>query len=216
MQASSKIRVVVADDHDLVRQGIRAFLQTQPDIDIVGEAGDAEAAAAVCAQVLPDVALLDMVMPAGGGVEAARQIALRSPGTRMVILTSFDREQEIRAALEVGVLSYVLKDVAAAELAETIRKAQRNEAVLHPRAASVLMQSLRLRSSEGAGIHALSQREREVLELVAEGLSNAQIAERLGIGDKTVKSHVSSMLAKLDLSDRTQAAVMAWKRGWVG
>lgn len=215
MQVSSKIRVVVADDHDLVRQGIRAFLQTQPDIEIVGEAGDAAAAADVCASVQPDVALLDMVMPAGGGVEAARQIALRSPGTRSVILTSFDREHEIRAALEVGVLSYVLKDVAAAELAETIRKAQRNEAVLHPRAAAVLMHSLRLRSGDGVGIHALSQREREVLELVAEGLSNAQIAERLGIGDKTVKSHVSSMLGKLDLSDRTQAAVMAWKRGWV-
>jgi len=212
---TTKIRVVVADDHDLVRQGIRAFLQTQDDIDIVGEAADALAAIELCAREQPDVALLDMVMPGGGGVEAVRQIAQRAPNTRSVILTSFDRESEIRAALEAGVLSYVLKDVAASELADTIRKAQRNEAVLHPRAAAVLMHSLRQRHGDGSGIHALSQREREVLELIAAGMSNAQIAERLGIGEKTVKSHVSNLLSKLELSDRTQAAVMAWKRGWV-
>ncbi len=215
MTTEARIRVVVADDHDLVRQGIRAFLQTQEDIDIVGEAADADEAALLCEREQPDVALLDMVMPAGGGVEAARRISVCSPGTRSVILTSFDRENEIRAALQAGVLSYVLKDVAASELAETIRKAQRNEAVLHPRAASVLMHALRQRAVDDAGIHALSQREREVLELIAQGMSNALIAERLGIGEKTVKSHVSNLLSKLDLGDRTQAAVMAWKRGWV-
>lgn len=215
MSSAARIRVVIADDHDLVRQGIRAFLQTQPDIAIVGEARDAAEAEQVCAREHPDVALLDMVMPEGGGVGAARRIAGCSPGTRSVMLTSFDGENEIRAALDAGVLSYVLKDVAAEVLADVIRKARNNEPVLHPRAAAVLMRSLRSRTSD-SGLHSLSQREREVLQCIAEGLSNAQIAERLEIGEKTVKSHVSSLLGKLDLNDRTQAAVMAWKRGWVG
>ncbi len=213
--AIKSIRVVIADDHDLVRQGIRAFLQTQADISIVGEACDAAEAARVCAREQPDVVLLDMVMPAGGGVAAARQIAERSPNTRSVMLTSFDGENEIRAALDAGVLSYVLKDIAAEALAEVIRKARNDEAVLHPRAATVLMRSLRNRSVSAVGLQVLSQRERDVLECIADGMSNAQIAERLGIGEKTVKSHVSSMLGKLELTDRTQAAVMAWKRGWV-
>jgi two-component system, NarL family, response regulator LiaR len=215
MSSAARIRVVIADDHDLVRQGIRAFLQTQPDIAIVGEACDAAEAEQVCAREHPDVVLLDMVMPEGGGVGAARRIAGCSPGTRSVMLTSFDGENEIRAALDAGVLSYVLKDVAAEVLADVIRKARNNEPVLHPRAAAVLMRSLRSRASD-SGLHSLSQREREVLQCIAEGLSNAQIAERLEIGEKTVKSHVSSLLGKLDLNDRTQAAVMAWKRGWVG
>ena len=210
------IRVVIADDHDLVRQGIRAFLQTQPDIAIVGEARDAAEAAQVCEQQKPDVVLLDMVMPEGGGVAAARRIAEKTPKTRSVMLTSFDGENQIRAALDAGVLSYVLKDIAAEALADVIRKARQDEPVLHPRAAAVLMRSLRVSSAGQGGWQSLSQREREVLECVAEGMSNAQIAERLQIGEKTVKSHVSNLLGKLELNDRTQAAVMAWKRGWVG
>jgi two-component system, NarL family, response regulator LiaR len=210
------IRVVIADDHDLVRQGIRAFLQTQADIRIVGEARDAAEAARVCIREQPDVALLDMVMPEGGGVVAARNIAKGSAATRCVMLTSFDGEAEIRAALDAGVLSYLLKDIAAEALADAIRSASANEPVLHPRAAAVLMRSLRARAEKDIGMSLLSQRERDVLECIAEGMSNAEIAERLQIGQKTVKSHVSSLLAKLDLNDRTQAAVMAWKRGWVG
>lgn len=216
MHKQAAIRVVIADDHDLVRQGIRAFLQTQPDISIVGEARDAAEAAQVCAQQQPDVVLLDMVMPEGGGVVAARRIAETAPNTRSVMLTSFDGENQIRAALDAGVLSYVLKDIAAEALADVIRKARQDEPVLHPRAATVLMRSLRVSSAGQGGWQSLSLREREVLECVAEGMSNAQIAERLQIGEKTVKSHVSNLLGKLDLNDRTQAAVMAWKRGWVG
>lgn len=216
MHKQAAIRVVIADDHDLVRQGIRAFLQTQPDISIVGEARDAAEAAQVCAQQQPDVVLLDMVMPEGGGVVAARRIAEIAPNTRSVMLTSFDGENQIRAALDAGVLSYVLKDIAAEALADVIRKARQDEPVLHPRAAAVLMRSLRVSSAGQGGWQSLSLREREVLECVAEGMSNAQIAERLQIGEKTVKSHVSNLLGKLDLNDRTQAAVMAWKRGWVG
>lgn len=210
------IRVVIADDHAMVRNGIRAFLATQADILIVGEAADAEAAAILCADLRPDVALLDLRMPAGGGISAARRIAELSPDTRNVVLTSFDSAEDIRAAIEAGVLSWVMKDIAALELAEVVRKARRNEAVLHPRAAAVLMHSLRGRAPTPSPLSTLSPRERDVLELIAEGLSNADIAVRLGIGEKTVKTHVSNLLAKLELSDRTQVAVAAWREGWVG
>lgn len=209
------VRVVIADDHDLVRQGIRAFLETQSDIAIVGEAADALTAAKVCAETQPDVVLLDMVMPGGGGVAALRLIAVAAPTTRSVMLTSFDRESDIQDAMAAGMLSYVLKDIGAEALADVIRKAHRGEAVLHAKAAAVLMQRLRSAPGPASGIAALSQREREVLQCIAQGLSNGQIAERLGIGDKTVKTHVSNLLSKLALTDRTQVAVQAWKQGWV-
>jgi len=215
MNKSARIRVVIADDHDLVRQGIRAFLETQSDITIVGEAGDALAAAKVCARTKPDVVLLDMVMPGGGGVAALRQIAIDTPTSRSVVLTSFDRESDIRQALAAGALSYVLKDIGAEALADVIRKAHRGQAVLHAKAAAVLTQSLRSAVGPVSGIDALSAREREVLQCIAQGLSNGQIAERLGIGDKTEKTHVSNLLSKLELTDRTQVAVQAWKQGWV-
>lgn len=214
--ATAAIRVVVADDHAMVRNGIRAFLSTQADIVIVGEAADTEAAGQVCAELQPDVVLLDLRMPSGGGIAAARLIAARSPGTRKVVLTSFDSAEEIRAAIEAGVLSWVMKDIGALELAEVIRKANDNQAVLHPRAAAVLMHCLRDRTAAPSPLESLSPREREVLDLIAEGRSNAEIAQRLGIGEKTVKTHVSNLLAKLELSDRTQVAVAAWREGWVG
>ena len=212
----SSIRVLIADDHAMVRNGIRAFLATQADIVIVGEAADAETAARLCADLKPDVALLDLRMPAGGGIAAARSIAEATPGTRTVMLTSFDGASDIRAAIDAGVLSWVMKDIAALELAEVIRKARRDEAVWHPRAAAVLQQTLHEKSAPASPLADLSPRERGVLDLIAEGLNNAEIADRLGIGEKTVKTHVSNVLAKLGLSDRTQVAVAAWREGWVG
>lgn len=207
------IRVVIADDHILVRQGIRAFLETYPDLILVGEADDAATAAALCAEQHPDVALVDLVMP-GGGIEATRSIRTTSPQTQVVLLTSFDDAQQIVAAVQAGALSCLLKDVDAEALADTLRKAARGEAVLHPRVAAKLMDALRRGSEPGSEVlESLSQREREVLTLMAEGLSNQQIADRLGIGEKTVKTHVSNVLGKLDVSDRTQAAVYAWKSG---
>jgi two-component system, NarL family, response regulator LiaR len=208
------IRIVIADDHVLVRQGIRAFLETYPDLNIVGEAGDAASAAAVCAEQHPNVALVDLVMP-GGGIAATRDIRAASPDTAVVLLTSFDDAQQILAAVQAGALSCLLKDVDADGLADTLRKAAQGEAVLHPRVAAHLVEALRRGKTAGTqALDSLSQREHEVLGLIAEGMSNLQIAERLGIGEKTVKTHVRSILAKLGVSDRTQAAVLAWKSGF--
>lgn len=210
---NTPIRIVIADDHVLVRQGIRAFLETHADLAIVGEAEDAASATALCAEHRPHVALVDLVMP-GGGIEATRAIRAACPQTQVVLLTSFEDAQQIVAAVQAGALSCLLKDVDADALADTLRKAARGEAVLHPRVAAKLMDALRRGSEPGSEVlESLSQREREVLTLMAEGLSNLQIAERLGIGEKTVKTHVSNVLGKLNVSDRTQAAVYAWKSG---
>jgi NarL family two-component system response regulator LiaR len=209
----ASIRLVIADDHVLVRQGIRAFLETHADLAIVGEAEDAESALRLCVEQQPDVALIDLVMP-GGGIGATREIRAASPNTQVVLLTSFEDAQQIVAAVRAGAISCLLKDVDADALAEAIRKSARGEAVLHPRVAGHLVDALRKGVSPGTeALESLSQREREVLTLMAEGLSNSDIAERLGIGEKTVKTHVSNVLAKLDVTDRTQAAVFAWKAG---
>jgi NarL family two-component system response regulator LiaR len=210
---NAPIRIVIADDHVLVRQGIRAFLETHADLSIVGEAEDAAGAVALCSEHRPQVALVDLVMP-GGGIEATRAIRTVSAETQVVLLTSFEDAQQIVAAVQAGALSCLLKDVDADALADTLRKAARGEAVLHPRVAAKLMDTLRRGAEPGSEVlESLSQREREVLTLMAEGFSNLQIAERLGIGEKTVKTHVSNVLGKLNVSDRTQAAVYAWKTG---
>lgn len=210
---NTPIRIVIADDHVLVRQGIRAFLETHGDLEIVDEAEDAAGAARACAEHRPHVALVDLVMP-GGGIEATRMIRQSSPDTQVVLLTSFEDARQIVAAVQAGALSCLLKDVDADALADALRKAARGEAVLHQRVAAKLMDALR-RGGEPGGevLESLSQREREVLTLMAEGLSNQKIADRLGIGEKTVKTHVSNVLGKLNVSDRTQAAVYAWKSG---
>lgn len=210
---SKPIRIVIADDHDLVRQGIRGFLETHADLSIVGEAGNASEAVSVCKEQTPDVALVDLVMP-GGGIEATRAIRAASPKTQVVLLTSFEDVRQIVAAVQAGALSCLLKDVDADALADALRKAAQGEAVLHPRIAARLMDAMRRGVEPGSGaLESLSQRERETLALVAEGLSNQMIAERLGIGEKTVKTHVSNVLGKLNVSDRTQAAVYAWRSG---
>jgi two-component system, NarL family, response regulator LiaR len=207
------IRVVIADDHILVRQGIRAFLETHADIAIVGEAEDAASAVAICGKQKPQVALVDMVMP-GGGISATRDIRSASPGTQVVLLTSFEDAQQIVAAVQAGALSCLLKDIDADGLADALRKAARNEATLHPRIAGHLMDALRGGAASGSGaLESLSQREREVLGLIADGLSNSHIAAQLNIAEKTVKTHVSNVLAKLGVADRTQAAIYAWKAG---
>jgi NarL family two-component system response regulator LiaR len=210
---STPIRLVIADDHVLVRQGIRAFLDTHADLAIVGEAEDAAGAAQICAQMKPQVALVDLVMP-GGGIAATRDIRATSPDTQVILLTSFDDSRQIVAAIQAGALSCLLKDIDADGLADAIRRTARGEAVLHPRVAGYLLDAIRRGASPGEEpLATLSDREREVLALMAEGMSNQVIGEKLGISEKTVKTHVSNILAKLGVADRTQAAVYAWKSG---
>ena len=203
--ATTVIKLIIADDHELVRQGIRNFLETQEDFQIVAEAADANSAARVCSIHQPQVALVDLMMP-GGGVLATQLIKEQSPSTHVIILTSFEDDQLIHQAIDAGALSYLLKDVDAAILAAAVQKAANGEAVIHPRVAQRLKQT----RQNDLG---LSPREKEVLGLMAEGMSNQSIASHLHIGEKTVKSHVSNVLAKLGVNDRTQAAVYAWKHG---
>jgi NarL family two-component system response regulator LiaR len=208
---ANPIRLVIADDHVLVRQGIRAFLETLEDLVIVGEAGDALSASAICAEQKPHVALVDLVMP-GGGIAAVRDIRASSPDTQVVVLTSFEDPQQILAAVQAGALSCLLKDVSADDLADAVRKAARGETVLHPRLAGHVIGALQGGATPAEErLKLLSQREGEVLELMAEGMSNQQIAVQLGISDKTIKTHVSNIFAKLGVADRTQAAVHVWK-----
>jgi NarL family two-component system response regulator LiaR len=214
MSGSGEISVLIVDDHGMVRQGVRTFLQTQRDIVVVGEAADGERATQLSAEHAPDVALVDLMMPGIGGVETTRRLKQVSPRTQVVILTSYEDDTLALNAIQAGAISFLLKDVSGEALADAVRKAARGEAVLHPKVARHLVESLHTRQRrEQDPVSSLSQREHEVLVLIAEGLPNAEIAARLSIGEKTVKSHVSNILGKLHVEDRTQAAVFAWRRG---
>ena len=213
---SEAITVLLVDDHALVRQGVRAFLDTQSDITVVAEAASGEEAVHLAAEYAPDVALMDLIMPGMDGVEATRRLTARSPRTKVVILTSYHDDEHIFPAIRAGALSYVLKEVGPDELAKAVRMAAAGEAVLHPRVAARVVRELHgTRRDEPNVFRELSDRELEVLRLIAEGLSNAEISDRLFISEKTTKSHVSNILGKLHLADRTQAAVYAWREGVV-
>jgi len=213
---SDPITVLLVDDHELVRRGVRAFLETRPDITVVAEAGSGEEAVRLAAEHAPDVALMDLIMPGMDGVEATRLLTARSPRTSVVMLTSYHDDEHVFPAIRAGALSYVLKEVGPEELADAVRKAAAGEAVLHPRVAARVVRELHgARRDEPNVFRELSDRELEVLKLIADGLSNAEIAARLYVSEKTVKSHVSNILGKLHLADRTQAAVYAWRQGVV-
>lgn len=207
------IRILIADDHAMVRQGVAAFLRTEPDFEIVGEADTGDAAAAIASAEQPDVVILDLMMPQGG-VDGVRRVRLASPRSAVVVLTSYDEGQLAVKALKAGALSFLLKDIAAEDLAVAVRRAARRESTLHPRVAAMLADALREDSLDAP--FRLTPREHEVLTLIAQGLTNREIALRLAVAEKTVKVHVSNLLAKLGLSDRTKAAALAWRRGWVG
>ncbi len=209
----SPITVLIVDDHAVVRQGVRAFLETQPDLEVVGEAASGEEAVHLAAAYAPDVVLMDLVMPGTDGVEATRRLKEVSPRSQIIVLTSYHDDEHIFPAIRAGALSYLLKDVGPEELAAAVRRAARGEATLHPRVAARVIQELHALSEESSPFADLTERELEVLRLIAEGLSNGEIAARLTISEKTVKSHVSNILSKLHLADRTQAAVYAWKKG---
>ena len=211
------ITILIVDDHQVVRQGVRAFLDTQADFSVIAEAESSDEALRLADQLVPDVILMDLVLPGNvDGVEATRQVKRRSPRTQIVVLTSYHEDEYIFPAIRAGALSYVLKDIGPKELADVIRKAARGEAVLHPRVAARLIQEIQGRRDLSTNpFTELSDREMEVLRLIAAGSSNAEIAEQLVISEKTVKGHVSNILSKLHLADRTQAAVYAWREGIV-
>lgn len=208
------ITILLVDDHSIVRKGIQAFLETQPDLMIVGEAASGEEALAQATRLAPDVIVMDLSMPGMGGIEAIRQIKKLSPHSQVVVLTSFQEDKYIFPTLKAGALSYVMKDIHARDLADTIRKANRSESVLHPRVAARVVQELRGEREKVPNVFAdLTDREMEVLRLIALGNSNAVIAQKLSISEQTVKGHVSNILGKLHIADRTQATVFAWQQG---
>ncbi len=210
------ISVLLVDDHSVVRQGVRAFLITQPDLTVVGEAASGEEALKLAEQTVPDVILMDLIMPGMDGVEATRRAKQVSPRSQIIVLTSYHEDEHIFPALKAGALSYILKDVSADELASAVRKAAAGEAVLHPRVAARVIKEIQGRREESINpFTELSERELEVLKLIADGMSNGEIAAKLVLSEKTIKGHVSNILSKLQLADRTQAAVYAWRQGVV-
>ncbi len=211
---SERISILIVDDHTVVRQGVRAFLEVQPDFSIAGEAESGEQAVQLAQELIPDVVLMDLVLPGIDGVEATRQIRRVSPRTQVIVLTSYYEDEHVFPALRAGAISYTLKDIRPAELVEIVRKAAAGESVLHPRVASRLIQEVRqARRTVPPAFAELTERELEVLRMIAEGRSNASIAEQLVLSEKTVKGHVSNILGKLHMEDRTQAAVFAWQQG---
>lgn len=208
------ISVLVVDDHAVVREGLRAFLELQDDFRVVGEAGDGEEAIALAQATHPDVIVMDLVMPKLDGVSAMRELRARAPGSRVIVLTSFLDDERLMPAIQAGAAGYLLKNVEPAELARAIRAASDGEAVIAPTAAARLVQAIAQRPAVVAPPQ-LTRRERDVLALIVGGRSNKRIALELGISEKTVKAHVGHLLAKLDVTDRTQAALLAVRQGLV-
>jgi NarL family two-component system response regulator LiaR len=215
-EPTGPITVVIVDDHEMVRRGACSYLEAQPDISLVAQAGSGEEAVRLAREFIPDVMLMDLLMPDMDGIEATRRVKSVSPRTQIVILTSFHQDEYVFPAFKAGAISYLLKDVKATELLEAIRRAARGEATLHPKIAGRVIKTLR---GQGPGevtpFTELTERELEVLKLIAKGYSNEKIADQLVISVGTVKGHVSNILSKLHLVDRTQAAALAWQEGIV-
>jgi len=202
-----KISVLIVDDHPVVREGLRSFLQLQEDMDVVGEAADGMEALEKVGELVPDVVLIDLVMPRMDGITTIRQIGAISPSSRILVLTSFSEDDKVFPAIKAGAHGYLMKDIKPTELAQSIRSVYRGEPSLHPEIARKLMDQLS--KGEGGAEDRLTARETEVLGLIARGYSNKEIAAALQVSEKTIKTHVSNILQKLHLSDRTQAALYA-------
>jgi NarL family two-component system response regulator LiaR len=203
---SKPIRVMLVDDHMMVRRGLATFLKVFDDLELAGEAESGEAAIRLCAEVLPDVILMDMVMPEMDGATATRAIRRKFPQVQVIALTSFKEGDLVKNALEAGAIGYLLKDVSADDLVQAIRSAHAGRATLSPEAAQSLVETSNLPPAPGLD---LTEREREVLTLMIEGLNNTQIAGRLTVSPSTIKSHVSNILAKLGVASRTEAVTLA-------
>jgi NarL family two-component system response regulator LiaR len=210
MTETRPIRVVLVDDHAMLRRGLRFFLMGFDDLELVGEASSAKEAAGLCAELEPDVVLMDMVMPDMDGAEATRIIRQQYPNVQVIALTSFQEEDLIERALQAGAIGYLLKNVSAQDLAHAIREAHAGRSILAPEATKILVQATRQRASQPD--YGLTERERQVLALLVEGLSNAEIADRLVISVATAKFHVRGVLTKLGVSSRTEAVALAWQQ----
>lgn len=203
------IRVMLVDDHKMVREGLKIYLSMEEDIEICGEAENGAAGAELAAERKPDVILMDLMMPVADGIEGTKRCLAASPTSKVIMLTSMPDDERVVPAIRAGALSYILKDISAEELASTIRAAAAGKPTLHPMAAQRMMQELSAPTRSKPGVDEISPREMEVLQLIARGLSNKEIGERLFIGERTVKTHVSHLLEKLQLQDRTQLAIYA-------
>jgi len=212
-----KIKVLIVDDHQVVRQGLRTFLELQEDVVVVGEAGDGKTAVELVRQLEPDVVLMDLVMPHLDGIAATQQVKSLRANVKVIALTSFTEDDKVFPAIQAGASSYLLKDVSPDDLVEAIRAAYQGEARLHPDIMRRLMEQVASQGKtvRGPTMEALTERELDVVQLVAKGRSNHEIAKELVISEKTVKTHVSNILGKLQLEDRTQLAIYAFKSGLV-
>jgi NarL family two-component system response regulator LiaR len=199
----------------MVRLGVRTYLMTEPDVEIVGEANSGERGVEIAQQVAPDVVLMDLVMGGIDGVQATREVLAVCPEAKVLVLTSFLEDEKVLPALEAGASGYLLKTVLGDELAVAIRKVYRGETVLEPQVAAKVVANLQKPKTPAPAAELLTEREMDVLKLIGQGMTNQQIGETLFIGIKTVKTHVSNILAKLGVEDRTQAAILAIRKGWV-
>ncbi|NHC22118.1 response regulator transcription factor [Nocardioides sp. IC4_145] len=210
-ETSTKIRVYLLDDHEIVRRGIRELLESEGDIEVVGESGLAEEAARRIPALRPDVAILDGRLPDGSGIDVCREVRSRDAAIKALILTSYDDDDALFAAIMAGAAGYLLKQVRGADLLDTVRRVAEGQSMLDPAVTAQVLDRLRSGPPTDEGIDRLTGQEQKILDLIAEGLTNRQIGERLFLAEKTVKNYVSSLLAKLGLESRTQAAIYATK-----
>jgi NarL family two-component system response regulator LiaR len=211
---SESIRVFIADDHPIVRRGIRDLLNTEPDIEVVGEAQDGIQLLEQVGEVEPDIILMDLIMPGMDGIEATRRVRDAHPQVRVLVLTSFATDDKVFPAIKAGATGYLIKDTGPEELLRAIHQVYRGQPTLHPEIAQKLLREIASPGDQPASPDHLTEREVEVLKLVAQGLSNQEIAEKLVVSVATVYTHVSNILAKLHLASRTQAALFALREGY--
>jgi NarL family two-component system response regulator LiaR len=212
---SNDIRILIADDHAVVREGLRALIDTEPGMELAGEAADGVEAVEKAQRLQPDVILMDLAMPRKDGIEAIGEIKAHDPDARILVLTSFAEDEKVFAAIKAGALGYLLKDASPQELLRAIQEVHRGEPSLQPAIAHKVMRELQRKSNLPPTEEPLTEREEEVLKLVAQGLANQDIADKLFVSERTVRAHVSNILGKLHLANRTQAALYALREGLV-